>query len=149
MIGPNQHILGDGAYILTDKVINPYERDEALNEVQQHHNTVLSSCRPSVERSFGFLKMRCPRLKYFRSITIEYAVDHIVSCFVLNNFILEGEEPAGLPGNRQQPPFINGADDVGNFPYVNVEPDHPLLLEARLNGIEKREQIAALLFQRR
>lgn len=76
----------------------PYEDNGALNEVHIHHNTVLSAGRSHVERVFCFVKMFFPRLKYFRSLRIEYAIDHTVASFVLHNFIiLAGEE---LPQNE-------------------------------------------------
>lgn len=75
------------------QLIIPYDDNGVLNEAQRYHNRTLSGVRSHVERGFCFTKMACPRLKYFRSLRVEYAVDHIVSSFVLHNFIiLCGEE---------------------------------------------------------
>lgn len=73
--------------------IIPYDDDGALTDAKRYHNTKLSEVRSIVERAFALLKGKFPRLRYFRSLRLEYAVDHIISCFVLHNFIiLEGEE---------------------------------------------------------
>ncbi|KAK3907159.1 Putative nuclease [Frankliniella fusca] len=164
LLAPDEHILGDGAYILTDKVIIPYDDNGRLTPAQLNHNRVLSGVRSHVENAFCYVKMRFPRLKYFRSIVMEYAVDHIVSCFVLHNIItLEGEAapvfdiplapvlPAAAQAEQLEERDDNEMDDdergYGDFPNVPAELDHPLLLEARLNGEEKREAIAFRLMQ--
>ncbi|KAK3909953.1 Putative nuclease [Frankliniella fusca] len=155
LLAPDEHLLGDGAYILTDKVMVPYDNHAVLNAAQRLHNTTLSSIRSHVENAFCYVKMRFPRLKYFRSLVTEYAVDHIVSCFVLHNFVtLHGEAapdfdipeaPAAILEIQRPDDRVEDEDldmGAGDFPNVPAELDHPLLLEARLRGEEKREAIA-------
>ncbi|KAK3914846.1 Protein ALP1-like [Frankliniella fusca] len=91
----NYHILGDGAYTLTDKVIIPFKDYGNLTQRQREHNRIHSRCRSCIERAFGLLKCKWRRLKYFHSLNLEYLMDSIMACIVLHNFILlEGEEYA-------------------------------------------------------
>lgn len=57
---------------------------------------------------------------------------------------------APAPQENLQPEHIIDAQldvGVGEFPNANAEPDHPLLLQARLDGEEKRNRIAEMLWQ--
>ncbi|KAK3909833.1 Putative nuclease [Frankliniella fusca] len=83
----DQHILGDGAYILTDKVLTPFRNNGNLNEHQINYNCRHSSARSSVERAFGALKMKWRRLFYLHSWNIEYAVMTIVACVCIHNYL--------------------------------------------------------------
>lgn len=69
----------------------PYRNDGQLTPRMRTHNYYLSRCRSIIERSFALLKGKWRRLKYFPNYCVEYAVDHIIACVVLHNFIiLEG-----------------------------------------------------------
>ena len=78
------------------QILVPYREHGAFNAVRRRFNRMLSSTRQVVERAFGNVKTKFQRLKCFRSYSIEYAVDHIVACFVLHDFILL----EGVPYNQ-------------------------------------------------
>ncbi|KAE8741563.1 hypothetical protein FOCC_FOCC012900 [Frankliniella occidentalis] len=50
------HLLGDGAYPLTDKLLIPYKDNGNMTLRQRTHNRTLSKCRSAVERAFALLK---------------------------------------------------------------------------------------------
>lgn len=72
--------------------------------------------------------------------------------------LLQLFQPCGAHGAAEEdeddpdiPEDLQDLLDVGygNFPNVDIEPDHPLLLEATIRGEEKRERMAARLFRHR
>ncbi|KAK3920690.1 Putative nuclease [Frankliniella fusca] len=146
----DQHILGDGAYILTDKVLTPFRNNGNLNEHQINYNCRHSSARSSVERAFGALKMKWRRLFYLHSWNIEYAVMTIVACVCIHNYLRHQgqlEDEADVPQIIQEPELLPD-DGIGldvDHPDVPLERDHPLLAEARRLGIEKRWDIVGRL----
>lgn len=124
------HLLADGGYTLSSHVIIPYPNNGHLTRRQRTYNYYLSRCRSSIERAFALLKNKWRRLKFFPGYCIEYAIDHIVACMVLHNFIiLEGEECQGI-----------------QLPNANADPNYlQLMRQARLDGIQKREYLAEML----
>lgn len=69
----------------------PYRNLGNLTDQQKTHNYYLSRARSCIERAFALLKGKWRRLKYFPNYCLDYAIDHILACVVLHNFvILEG-----------------------------------------------------------
>ncbi|CAI6363007.1 unnamed protein product [Macrosiphum euphorbiae] len=64
ILPPNCHILGDGAYPLTEKIMVPYKDNGHLTQNQKNFNKILSSSRVVVEQAFGKLIGRFRKLKY-------------------------------------------------------------------------------------
>lgn len=120
MLEPDEHILGDGAYTLTDKVsggalsflkkiilvtycvvvstvvfqvITPYRNMGNLNRRRRTHNYIHASSRSPVERAFAFDKGKWRRLKQMLVYSLAYAIDTIVGSCVLHNFILLNGRP--------------------------------------------------------
>ncbi|XP_026286077.1 uncharacterized protein LOC113211807 [Frankliniella occidentalis] len=125
------HILGDGAYPLSSKLLVPYRDYGNLTQRQRFHNYHLSRCRATIERAFALLKQKWRRLKFFPSLSIEYANMHIVACMVLHNFIILEEQYEDFEDEPDMVP-----DDVT---------DQQLAQQEREEGILKRNYIAALL----
>lgn len=119
MLEPNQHIIGDSIYMLTDKVnlvcmlklpadnfanftftymfvlqlLTPFRNNGHLNVPRRKYNYLLCKCRARVEHLFGKIFSQWRRLKFLHCFDFEYAVETIVACFVLNIImILEGNE---------------------------------------------------------
>ncbi|KAK3913140.1 Protein ANTAGONIST OF LIKE HETEROCHROMATIN PROTEIN 1 [Frankliniella fusca] len=131
-LSDGQHIVGDGAYTLTDKLMKPYSNDGRLTGRQLKHNLLLSACRSAIERSFCLIKGKDRRLKQLEMRNPYLVEDHIVSCFVIHKFIiLEGEDAQGLPPLQ-----------LGNVPEAEYQ---RLKTEAMNTGSIKREYIANLL----
>ncbi|XP_026287139.1 uncharacterized protein LOC113212589 [Frankliniella occidentalis] len=97
MLSEGEHLLGDGAYILTDKLMIPYGDNGNIEPWMRTHNMLLSACRVRIENSFALLRAKNRRLKKL-PMTNPYLVRyHITACFTITNFItLEGNECEGF-----------------------------------------------------
>ncbi|KAK3925045.1 Protein ANTAGONIST OF LIKE HETEROCHROMATIN PROTEIN 1 [Frankliniella fusca] len=128
------HLLGDGTYPLTDKLLLPYKDYGNMTLRQRTHNRILSRCRSAIERAFALLKGKWRRLKYLSSnYSLDYQLDHIMAYLVLHNFIiLEGEDYDGGE-------FDDHDGERDNGDYVD------LINAAKAQGIDKRQYISAML----
>ena len=95
------YILGDSAYRLTNRVIKPFSKKEALDpndrKTKFRFNSALSSARVKVEHTFGILKMRFPILRHLRmklgdEASNQRVVDQIFALMVLHNFLLSHQD---------------------------------------------------------
>lgn len=134
-----QHVVGDGAYTLTDFMMSPYENNGHLTERQLTFNKRLSQSRVRVENAFARAKGKWRRLKMIHSVNQENLIDHITASFVLHNFILLHGEQMIQMEDLQRP--INEEEAGGIIPNpddANNEVDHPRLEGAKGRGLEKR-----------
>ncbi|XP_034231503.1 protein ANTAGONIST OF LIKE HETEROCHROMATIN PROTEIN 1-like [Thrips palmi] len=150
-LSPDQYILGDGAYILTDQVLKPFRNDGNLSDVQRWFNVCLASGRVVIEQAFGLLKGKWRRLKYLHVHSEEDIVNHVVACVMLHNFLLCQGEPIdeGLINNihpRVEQQVQDPLDPEEEHINVDIEPDHPLLHAAMARGVELRHHMAQLVF---
>ncbi|XP_026279689.1 uncharacterized protein LOC113207370 [Frankliniella occidentalis] len=125
------HLLGDGAYPLTDKLLIPYKDYGNMTVRQRAHNRTLSQCRSAIERAFALLKGKWRRLKYLPSYCLDYQLDHIMACLVLHNFVI-----------------LHG-DDCDGEEYEGLERDEgdyvQLMEAAKIRGENKRWYISAMI----
>ncbi|KAK3917530.1 Protein ANTAGONIST OF LIKE HETEROCHROMATIN PROTEIN 1 [Frankliniella fusca] len=114
MFSEGEHILGDGAHVLTDKIITPYRNNGNLDERRGRHNLHHSKARATIERAFGHEKEKFQRPKLFRAFNHQYVIDTIVSSCVLHNFILlEGH---AYINNGQHQPLAAQVDPQNDYP---------------------------------
>ena len=91
---PNQcldemyHILGDSAYPLSNHLLTPYRIRSNMTLAQKKFNTNLASKRSVIERAFGLLGQRFPRLLKLKVKTLEKKIACIVSACVLHNWCI-------------------------------------------------------------
>lgn len=64
ILPPDCHILGDGAYPLSNTLMVPFKDNGHLNDIQINFNKCLSSSRVVIEQAFGKLIGRFRKLKY-------------------------------------------------------------------------------------
>lgn len=122
----NYHLLGDAAYPLTSWIMTPYRNNGHLTREQSLFNTVLSSKRQVIERTFGFLKSRFPRLRYgIHIINIDELNKVILAACCLHNISLpwdkgdfEDEEDA-LPVPPQPPQNVFVVQNAVNIQAQN------------------------------
>jgi len=71
MFPDNTYLVGDGGYPLRPYMMTPYKDFGHLSKKQSHYNFVQSSTRNIIERVFGVLKAKFPRLRLLdmKSIT--------------------------------------------------------------------------------
>ena len=90
------HIIGDSAYPLSNYLITPYcVRKQGMSVQQKKFNTHLASKRSVIERAFGLLGQRFPRLMKLNVHSLEKRIKCIVSACVLHNWCImedDGED---------------------------------------------------------
>ena len=87
------HIIGDSAYPLSNYLMTPYRvRKQGMSVQQKKFNTHLASKRSVIERAFGLLGLRFPRLMKLNVYSLDEQINCIVSACVLHNWcILEDD----------------------------------------------------------
>ncbi|KAK3929359.1 Protein ANTAGONIST OF LIKE HETEROCHROMATIN PROTEIN 1 [Frankliniella fusca] len=167
MLSPGEHILGDGAYTLTDKLVTPYRDMGRLSRRQRKHNYLHAKTRSIIERSFGYDKGLWRRQKLMQVYNHLYLVDSVIASCVLSNFIkLKGQpykDPEGdyillQPQLNEEeehniPDEEGDIDDPGNPEFgpnnlADVIPDDqdPVFVRAKVAGRDKRNFIAFTLY---
>ena len=90
------HIIGDSAYPLSNYLMTPYRvRKQNMTVQQKKFNTHLASKRAVIERAFGLLGLRFPRLVKLKVRSLEKRINCIVSACVLHNWCImedDGDE---------------------------------------------------------
>ncbi|KAE8751624.1 hypothetical protein FOCC_FOCC001472 [Frankliniella occidentalis] len=137
---PDEHLVGDGGYVLTDYMMIPFVNNGHLTAEQLNFNKKLSQSRVRVENAFAKAKGKWRRLKFLHARRPDIVVDHITASFVLHNFIiLNGdamidEQELGRP--------IRNADVLGNEDFFEMDENELVgdqqLQAAQLRGAEKR-----------
>lgn len=109
----NGHLLGDSAYPNIPWLITPFRDNGHLTQVQRRYNIIHSSIRSSVERAFGLLKGRFPRLQYIDQRDIKTIVQTVLTGCVMHNIcILNNDELEDL---FKQEPVVQGLPDGYGF----------------------------------
>ena len=83
------HLIGDSAYPMSNYLMTPYkQRGLRLNDYQKKFNTHLSSKRAVIERAFGLLGLRFPRVTLLPFRSNKKRIQCVVACCVLHNWCL-------------------------------------------------------------
>ena len=83
------HIIADSAYPMSNNLMSPYRsRGTSLTDAQKKFNTHLASKRAVVERAFGLLGLRFPRVTSLPFRSNEKRIQCVVACCVLHNWCL-------------------------------------------------------------
>ncbi|XP_052133568.1 uncharacterized protein LOC113214436 [Frankliniella occidentalis] len=151
IINRDEHLVGDGAYTITDFMMKPFENNGHLNENQLNFNKKLSQCRVRVENAFALAKAKWRRLKFLHARNPRNVVDHITASIVLHNMVIShgetmmDEDELGGPIHPNQ---VLGHEDFNVDDLEGVRPDVQELMEAaQARGEEKRLMIMDGLLQ--
>ncbi|XP_052130914.1 putative nuclease HARBI1 [Frankliniella occidentalis] len=126
LLGPNQHLIGDGGYMCTEKMLVPYRNDGNVDQSHRTYNFKLSQCRATIERTNSLFKSRMARTEKLFCKNIVRTNKHIAASAVLHNFILlRGEEQDGIVLE-------------GELPEINV---HDAIVAGQEEGYRRRQQI--------
>ncbi|XP_046389192.1 putative nuclease HARBI1 [Ischnura elegans] len=111
------YLLGDSAYPCSPNLITPFRDNGHLTRAQRNFNTVHSSCRITVEHTFGWLKQRFRQLYHLKTRNLVEIVRIIHACCVLHNVAdmddLEGfEEPLPEDYPDRDAEEINGPEGI-------------------------------------
>ena len=92
---PNQkiddtyHLIGDSAYPMTNHLMVPFKtRGTGLTDEKKKFNTHLASRRAVIERAFGLLGVRFPRVTHLKFRSNRKRILCVVACCVLHNWCL-------------------------------------------------------------
>lgn len=131
-------LLGDGGYGIAPWMLTPYRNPQ--NDIENYYNIQHSTNRVIIERCFGQLKRRFPILGYKIRLKLDRISRIIICGFVLHNIAKH----------------VNDADDFQElFPDVHDNAVGNLLnfnneyANVRVQGEQKRTEIARILFNRR
>jgi hypothetical protein len=133
---PNEyHMIGDSAYPISNSLITPYRDTGNLTPIQINYNFKHSSTRMTIERAFGMMKCRFRRLKFFDSPDLVFIVQSVIVCSMLHNIAIDSNDifEDDNANVQQQPPQQQQA-------VIN-----PIVQQARIAGMAKRDNIAATL----
>ena len=98
-IAETYHLLGDSAYPLSNHLMVPFKtRGSAeLTDVQKKFNTHLASRRAVIERAFGLLGIRFPRITHLKFRSNKKRILCVVATCVLHNWcLLEDDQDESL-----------------------------------------------------
>ena len=88
--------LGTSAYPLSNSLITPYRvRKQNMTLEHKKFNTHLASKRAVIERAFGLLGLRFPRLMKLKVKSLDKRIKCVVSACVLHNWCImedDGED---------------------------------------------------------
>ena len=88
-IDETYHILGDSAYPMSNYLMSPYRtRARTLSECEKKFNTHLASKRSVIERAFGLLGLRFPRITHLKCKSNNKRIKVVVATCVLHNWCL-------------------------------------------------------------
>ncbi|KAE9289727.1 hypothetical protein PF008_g25818 [Phytophthora fragariae] len=137
VIPAGTHFIGDAGHALLPNLIVPYaEREEggSLTQQQHHFNTLHSSTRMAVERTFGLWKGRLRALqKVLDEKTVDKTVRVVTATVVLHNLMIDLRDSTRI--KRYKEPSFEEPDD-------SVQLGSAL---ARQIGKQKREDITNLI----
>lgn len=133
-LAPNQHLLGDSAYLLSILLINimtPFKDNGHLTRQQINFNMKHASMRSIIERAFGLLKVKFRRLQYLNVKSVKMAIKIVSATCTLHNFIL-------IQNRENIRPFFYGHNntDDARIEIENVEEENE-----NVSAIEKRYNI--------
>ena len=83
------HIIGDCAYPMSNHLLSPFRsRRGNINDAQKKFNTHLASKRSVIERAFGLLGLRFPRLLHLTAKNNTKRIRIVVAACVLHNWCI-------------------------------------------------------------
>ncbi|XP_066596902.1 putative nuclease HARBI1 [Prorops nasuta] len=131
----NSHLIGDAAYEVQKYIMVPYRNNGHLSEQKVKFNTVLSSSRMIIERSFGLLKGRFRSiLDKLPMIRTDLIPRYIIACCILHNICILKDDLIDIPILVHELRRVNNLND--SMRNANI---------LKTEGIEKRNAITYLL----
>ncbi|XP_050066314.1 uncharacterized protein LOC126555436 [Aphis gossypii] len=104
------HILGDGAYPLTEGLLTPYKDNGHLSLKEKNFNRKLSSSRVLIEQAFGKLICRFRKLKHMDIYKKDFCGKVITATCCLHNICITNNDDIEV-ANSFQPDIIQEMRD--------------------------------------
>lgn len=89
----DEHILGDGAYPISEWMMTPYREVGELSASELNFNYKLSKSRVIIENAFGLLKERFRQLVRLDFHEVDSMAKFVISCCVLHNLCIYAKDP--------------------------------------------------------
>ncbi|KAJ8935599.1 hypothetical protein NQ314_012720 [Rhamnusium bicolor] len=83
------HLLGDGAYSITEWLLTPYKDYGNLSNAQIQYNKHLSATRVLIENAFSLLRSRFRQIQKLEFHNVENTSKFILSFCVLHNICID------------------------------------------------------------
>ena len=77
-------------------MMTPFKDNGAVSTEQSYYNTCQATSRNVIERGFGMMKSRFPRLRYLDMYDLDRMTRFIISCCRMHNFCLSEDKLLGL-----------------------------------------------------
>ena len=92
-----QFIIGDNAYINTDKLLTPFCKADLINHIDRsNYNFYLSQLRIRIEMSFALLTNKWGIFKKPLAVAFDICPEIIHTCMILHNFCINEKLLASL-----------------------------------------------------
>ena len=139
------HILGDSAYPLSNHLMVPYKhKKNSLTHMQKMFNTHLASKQSVIERAFGLLGLRFPRLLHLKFRSNDKRIMSVVAACVLHNWCLmedDDDESIFKLAEENQNTGVLQTDVNDYFPAALIIGNR----RANAGGNTKREMLSAII----
>lgn len=91
-------LIGDAAYPSLPWLVPPYKDNGHLTPQQVEFNYMISSTRMSVEKTFGLLKGRFRRIKFFSEYReLSFITNTVVAACILHNYCIDKNDTYDFP----------------------------------------------------
>ena len=92
-IDETYHIITDSAYPMSNHLMAPFKsRGKTLSDVEKKFNTHLASKRSVIERAFGLLGVRFPRITHLTCRSNSKRINMVVAACVLHKWCLSEDD---------------------------------------------------------
>lgn len=116
-------LLGDSAYPSLRWLVPPFKDNGNLSNNQKDFNYRHSSTRIVIENTFGLLKGRFRRLKFFENIKIGFVVKCVIGACVLHNICINFDDLDIPYDNINQDVEVGEDHEDGYYEYFEPEFD--------------------------
>ncbi|XP_052131059.1 uncharacterized protein LOC127751468 [Frankliniella occidentalis] len=141
-LSEDEHIVGDGAYGVTNFLMCPFRNVGRLTEEQTECNKQLSRCRVRIEHTFGKAFGQWRRMKMLECSHIDLAIDHFTASYVLHNFmILNGERMMDLDQPDQFLPLLEENRNVNAGEEEALDDEVLRMLENRAKRLGEQKRM--------
>ena len=136
------HIIGDSAYPMANHLMSPFRtRGRRLTDLEKKFNTHLASKRSVIERAFGLLGLRFPRITHLHCKHNKKRIKIVVACCVLHNWCLnedDDDESLFEPLAEEEELEMDGNDTVPAGAVLGAR-------WANAGGVFKREILCQII----
>ncbi len=114
-------LLGDPAYPCLPWLMVPFKDVGRLNRNKRTYNYKVSATRVHIERTFGQLKGRFPKLNFIDMVDFEEINTLVIACCVMHNFCIKFNDEIDMANEDDGYDYNNFEGIYANTPDGNSE----------------------------